>query len=130
MMAAVIGEVEGKPIMPDHKLMIVETASEEEAHYLCALLNSTPVQFAVASYAIEIQMGPHILEHVAIPRFTRKENTHRELARLGRAAHKATEQGVIDEVKVSEDAINKVAGELWRLADSELAELETSLAEL
>jgi len=130
MTAAVIGELDGKSIMPDHKLMMVETVSEEEAHYLCALLNSAPVQFAVASYAIEIQLGPHILENIAIPKFTRKDDVHKELARLGRAAKKAAQHGDVTELIEVEKNINKVAGMLWGLTHAELAELETSLTEL
>lgn len=130
MTAAVIGEMSGKPIMPDHKLMIVATTNEEEAHYLCALLNSTPVQFVVASYAIEIQMGPHILENVAIPKFTRKMDAHKELARLGRAAHHAAHQSDEGELRKLEGTIDKIAGQLWGLTAEELTELETSLAEI
>jgi hypothetical protein len=61
---AVIGTLDEKPLVPDHKVMLVPFESEDEAHYVCAVANSSPFRLAVSAYAIELQQGPHILENV------------------------------------------------------------------
>ncbi|CUU36913.1 MAG: N-6 DNA methylase [Fimbriimonadales bacterium] len=92
MTAAVVGAYEGKLVIPDHKLMLIDCASEEEAHYLCALLNSSIVALKVLAYAVSIQMDPHILERLRIPRFDPQNPVHRRLAELSARAHQIVSQ--------------------------------------
>lgn len=91
--AAVIGPENKRPIIPDHKLMMVDAASAIEAHYLCGVLNSTPVRFAVAAYAVEIQTGVHVLKNIAVPKFNLVNKIHQKLADSSGNAHKATGTG-------------------------------------
>ena len=87
--AAVVGAVNGKPSILDHKLMLVDCQSQEEADYVCGLLNSAPGRFTANSYAVSIQMDPHILEHIRIPRFDPGNPLHQRLAELSKEAHQA-----------------------------------------
>lgn len=130
MTAAVVGEVESKAIIPDHKLMLVDCASEDEAHYVCALLNCTVVRLAVLSYAIEIQMDPHILEHIRVPRFDPGNPAHRRLAALSVQAHKAAQIDDLGALKRIESEIDAEAARLWGITDRDLMEIERNLQEL
>jgi methylase of polypeptide subunit release factors len=127
---AVIGPQEKRPVIPDHKLMMVEVASRREAHYLCAMLNSAPSRLVVAAYAVEIQINTHILENIAVPRFSQKDKIHSRLAELSDAAHKATAKDDNAEVKGIEDEVDHWAARLWGLSDEELAEIKRSLEEM
>src|SRR5574337_1065955 len=68
--ASVIGLIDSQPVIPDHKLMLVQVSTAREAHYLCAVLNSAPSPSAISAYAIETQIGTHILENIAIPKYS------------------------------------------------------------
>jgi len=87
MTAAVVGTDAGKPVMPDHKLMLVDCDSQSEAHYICALLNSSIIMAVVQAYAVSIQMDPHLLDHIRIPRYDPNNAVHRRLAELSMQAH-------------------------------------------
>jgi len=123
---AIVKLEDAKPVMPDHKLMMVDCASEKEAAYLCAALNSAPARFAVWGYAISIQHDTHIVHHVAVPKFSATNPTHLRLAELGREAGGAH----VEELSEIEGRIDGVAAELWGIAPRELDEIKKSLAEL
>ncbi|GBC82945.1 hypothetical protein HRbin10_02083 [bacterium HR10] len=130
MTASVVGPRDGKPVVPDHKLMLVDCQSEPEAHFVCACLNSAIGQFVAQSYAVEIQMDPHILEHIRIPRYDPSDPVHRRLAELSQAAHEATKAE--DEARLCqiEAEIDREAAKLWGLTEEELREIQRSLQEL
>lgn len=127
--AAVVGPHNRRPVVPDHKLMMVAVGSRAEAHYLCAALNSAPSCLAVAAYAIQIQMDTHILENVGVPQFSKANRIHSRLAELSEAAHEAMAKGQTAEVKRLEGEIDRAAARLWRLTEEELAEIKRSLEE-
>ncbi len=130
MTAAVVGTRDGKATVPDHKLMLVDCSSEQEAYFVCACLNSSLGQFIARSYAVEIQMNPHILEHIRIPRYDPSNPVHRRLAELSQAAHEAARRGNTAELARIEAEIDRQAAQLWGLTEAELREIQQSLREL
>jgi hypothetical protein len=130
MTASVVGPKGDKPVVPDHKLMLVDCSSEEEAHFVCACLNSSIRQMVVVSYAVKIQMDPHILEHIRIPRFDPENSVHRRLAELSEQAHKVAKAGDKAQLRQIEAEIDWQAAQLWELSQDELREIKVSLAEL
>jgi len=52
---AVIGSMNERVVIPDHKLMLVPFNEEIEAHYVCAILNSAVTRFIVQAYTISTQ---------------------------------------------------------------------------
>ncbi len=128
--AAVAGTARGRPVVPDHKLMLVQAASDGEAHYLCAALNSAPVRLVVAAYAVSIQISTHVLRHVAVPAYRAGDATHRALARISRRAHRAALAGDGAALARVEVSLDQRARELWGLTPGELAEIFAALEEL
>ncbi len=128
--AAVSGETDGKVHIPDHKLMLVPCKTETEAHYLCALLNSSPVGLSVLATVIQIQFDPHILTRIGIPKFDPKNETHKALAAASKAAHKAAAKDKGDKVMELEEEIDGLAQIIWGLDDDELGDIKESLREL
>ncbi|MEM1697904.1 MAG: hypothetical protein QXG48_04550, partial [Thermofilaceae archaeon] len=83
---AVVGPVDdrylgNKVLVPDHTIVLVPMNSEEEAHYLAAVLNSSIIAF-VGTY-----MPVKGLENLSIPKFDPNNPIHRELAELSKRAH-------------------------------------------
>ncbi|MFZ2640663.1 MAG: SAM-dependent DNA methyltransferase [Verrucomicrobiia bacterium] len=121
---------DAKAIVPDHKLLLCPGHSEEEVHYICALLNSAPAQFIVKGYSLETSISTHVLNYVRILRFDAKDKTHQALAANSKALHEAT--AVEDAAKVLDlEAENlRLAGVYWGLEKSEVADIKASLEDL
>lgn len=131
--AAVVGTADGKAVVPQETVTLVECASPNEAHYVAALVNSSPFQFAAVSYSQEggKSMGSmHVLEHIRIPRYDPSNPVHRRLAELSEAAHAAAQQKDTAELQRIEAEIDQQAARLWGLTDEELEEIKRSLDEL
>jgi SAM-dependent methyltransferase len=121
---------DGKPVVPNEKLMLVACASDQEAHYLCATLNSSPIRLAVRGFFVETQIAPHVIERLRIPRFDPKNPVHLRLAELSMQAHEAAKVGDEMRLREIEAEIDLWAAKLWGLSDEELREVQESLAEL
>ena len=128
--AAVVGCLDRKPVIPDHKLMLAPCEGENEAHYLCACLSSAVAQFTVKSYAIETSVSTHVLNHLAIPKFDPAESLHRDLSELSKEAHQA--KATAEEYKLSEiqEQIDETSASLWGLTSGELKDIQSSLKDL
>jgi SAM-dependent methyltransferase len=132
--AAVVSIVPGeKPPIPQETVSMVAFDNLEEAHYLCAIMNSAPFNFAAQSYS---QKGgksfgtPSILENIFVPRYDPTNPTHRQLAALSQQAHEATAAGDAARVREIEAEIDRLAAQLWGLTEAELREIQESLEEL
>ena len=126
----VVGIIDSKAIIPDHKLMLVEAVNKDNAYFVCACLNSSLGQFVAKSYAVETQMDPHIIEHIRVPKFSPENKVHRELVALSEEAHAAAAAGDKATVADVEKRIDELAAEMWGLTKAELKEIQESLAEL
>lgn len=113
--AAVVSGGESIPL-PNHKVMLVATASEAEAHYICALLNSTPARAFVAAYTVETQISTHVLSNIHVPRFDPDRPKQATLVAASRAAHAAVAAGE----EPDQAAVDVAAGKLWGLTKKEV----------
>jgi hypothetical protein len=128
--AVVVGTQEGKPILCQDTHTFVAFESEREAHYFCAVFNSSPPDYIVRSYSAGKGFAsPHILENLAIPTFNPQNKTHLRLSELSAAAHEAAKAGNQERVREIEEEIDRLSAELWGLDNSELAEIKKSLEE-
>jgi len=131
--AAVITEHRGKPIVPDNNVTFVGCFSEEKAHYICALLNSTPLDFATRSLYASGGGGiarPSVLKYIRIPKFDPGNKVHQELADLSQNAHQAAATDDAASTKKLKQRIDELAAQIWGLTDQELKEIQESLADL
>jgi len=123
------GEAQGKCIVPDHKLVFVACEDETEAHYLCAMLNSSVARLTVESYSISTQFAPSIMEYIRIPRFAPNNPTHRRLSELSRRAHAIAAGEAAGSLADVERAVDEGAAQVWGLTAEELAAVRRSLEE-
>ncbi|HEX42042.1 MAG TPA: SAM-dependent DNA methyltransferase [Phycisphaerales bacterium] len=94
LVAAVIGRHKTpfgwKMIVPTDTTSLFATDRQDEAHYLCAILNSSPVRDFVKSYSSAGRGfgAPSVMEHVGIPTFDGKNKNHGRLSELSRELHR------------------------------------------
>lgn len=122
-----VGDIQ-KSVVPDHTCILVECQAEEEAHYLCAAVNSSPARLAIRNYIV-LHPDPHVLNNINVPQFSKRNSLHSRLAELSMAAHVAAISGDPTEIVSIEEKIDKVSAKLWDLSDEDLAEIKRSLEE-
>ncbi len=129
--SAVINLRQGKCIIPQHIVTLVACNSEEEAHYICALMNSMPTNFSLQAYSMKGGKSfgdPHVLENIRIPKFEIKNKIHLHLAELSKEAHKKAAKD--KDTSEIETEIDNLAAEIWGLTKEELKEIKSSFEEL
>ncbi len=126
--AVVISRLKGKAILPDHKLLLVAFDDSNEAHYFCALINSSPFRAFSKAASISTHNAPATLTEVRIPKFDVENSCHSELAEISARCHKQTAAGI--DVSDLEEQIDELAAELWGLTKEELKEIKNSLEEM
>jgi hypothetical protein len=119
----------GKVVVPDHTLIAVDCESHEEAHFVCALLNSSPANFIVRGY-VALHPSPHIMNYIGIPKFNPKDKVHLRLAESSAACHAAVGSSSDEEMAALETANDELAAQLWNLSAAELKDIKFSLADL
>ncbi len=95
--AAVVEEIEDsvlgrRPVIPQETCVLLACDSADEAHYVCAVLNSAGVNQLVAAHSVRGGKGfgtPGMLQFVPLRRFQPDEPRHQALAALSRQAHAA-----------------------------------------
>lgn len=114
MKAAVVPVREGNEmIVPEHTVIFLTAESEDEAHYVAAVLNSAPVGAVLSGYAVDNHLSTHPVENIVIPKFAPSDSTHQKLAGLSREAHVAGERNDEAAVAVVESAIDAAVAKLW-----------------
>lgn len=76
-----------KLLIPDHNVLMVPFETEEEAYFLCGVLNSECVNDFVIAY-ISWFYSSHVLENINIPSFDRNNKNHCKIIELSKEAHK------------------------------------------
>lgn len=130
---SVIEEEEGKPVVPTHGLMIIPCSNRDEAHYVCAVLNSSFASLIVTAYALEVHVPTDVTTYVFVPKFNKDKNQIK-LSELSRQAHelakKYYEQGdpvAHAQLKKVDEEINKIVAKLYKVTDRELEEVNKTL---
>lgn len=131
LVSAVVSKQDGKPILPQHIVTLVGCDSSNEAHYICALMNSKVVNYSLQAYSMKGGKSfgdPHVLKNIRISKFDSKNKLHLRLAELSEKAHEiAKTDGDTSDI---ENQIDDLAAEIWELTKEELREIKASLEEL
>jgi len=116
------GVGEAKPLATYDTVMSIASENENEAHYTCAMMNSSFSRLVVRGYTNVLSgLSSHILENVSIPEFDPDNSTHKELAELSKEAHAGGDIGEI------ESEIDIKVSEIWDISDEERKEVKESL---
>jgi type I restriction-modification system DNA methylase subunit len=130
---AVIEPINGKPAIPNVKLMLVETKTSEEAYYIAGILNSVIARSIIASYTYETVISTNIIDIIKIPKFDPNNNLHNKIAELSKRAHELAKCiysnnkpddckniNAKEELKKVEDEIDLAVAELYGITKEEL----------
>jgi hypothetical protein len=135
--ACVIGKIDGKPVIPNDSLIMIPFSDQSEAYYVSAVLNSSIIRLAIASYTYELRHETHITQYIRIPKFDTNNSLHRDISALSSKAHLLASKyyGVSDmkayeELSKVEDGIDKCVAQLYNINDEELKEIKRCLAML
>jgi SAM-dependent methyltransferase len=118
-----------RPVVPDHTCILVACETRREAHYVCAVLNSSPARLAIRNYIV-LHPDPHVLEHINVPKYHPEDEIRRRLAELSEDGHLATTEGRAADVVRIEQELDVVVARLWGLSDREMADIQASLREV
>jgi type I restriction-modification system DNA methylase subunit len=116
-----------EPPVPLHTIMFIEASSAAEAHYLCAVLNSSPVRLAVASYTMERHIATQVPKKVHIPDYDPRDPAHKRLSELSVRAHASARAADSHAVEVLQREIDETAIGLWGLNRAELKTVHAGL---
>ena len=131
-----IGE---KDMIPTDTTSLIPFKSEDEAHYVCAILNSSPVRFCVRSYSSAGRGfgAPSIVKHFGISKYEKRNEGHRKVSEFSKKAHELAKRyygqkdlEAREELKGVEEEIDKIVAKLYGITDEELEEVRKTLGVL
>jgi len=104
-----------KPVVATDTTSLFTANSSDEAHYLCAILNSRTVDEFIRSFSSGGRGfgAPSVVKNLAIPTFAEDIPVHKRLAGLSRRAHEEVRRGR-DTAQIEEE-LNEAVEELWNL---------------
>ena len=86
------GTPHDRTAIPQETCALIACESSDEAHYLCATLNSGTINRLAAAHGISGGKGfgsPGMIKHLPLERFDASDRRHVELASLSRQAHES-----------------------------------------
>lgn len=106
--------------LPNEKVMYVGTDSREEAYYLCGVLSSLPVRYAVECYMNPTSISAHVLNKLCIPSFDGEHPLHRTISALCEEGHRETDAKQLCAIR---SALDAAAAELYGIEPLMLTEI-------
>ena len=99
-----------KEYIPDNTIGYISLDSEDEAHFVCAILNSSIARslFAMRSSKSKWGISISMVNKIPIPEFDREDKNHLKLSKLSKKAHLLKSQGKLQEIKGIEEQINEI----------------------
>ena len=114
--------------MPQDTHTLVPCISEKEAHYFCALFNSSPCDLIVRSYSVSKGFASaHVLNNLSIPKYNSSNNIHNKLADLSVKCHNAAKKDDQKSIHAFEGEIDKLSAEIWSIDPDELRNIQRVL---
>jgi len=94
-----------KTVIPTDTTSFFATNNEDEAHYLCAIINSKAVRDFIRSFSSAGRGfgAPSVMEHLGIPKFNSKSKLHMKLAGISKKCHQLKLEGKEEEIEKLEE---------------------------
>lgn len=97
------------PVLIDHKLVFCALETEDEAHYLAALVNCDAVQTLLSSFLNEVAVSPATLRRLPIPPYDQAHAATVSLVRAARGARDSAASGDERALAAAESVIDDLA---------------------
>lgn len=104
-----------KTVISTHTTSLFATNNEDEAHYLCGIINSNPVRKFIRSYSSAGRGfgAPSVMNHLAIPRFEHTNKLHQQITILSKTLHELKSNKEIDKIFQLEEDLDGNVGKLF-----------------
>jgi len=118
-MAAVVSQTKTafgyKKIISTHTTSLFATNNEDEAHYLCGIINSNHVREFIRSYSAAGRGfgAPSVMDHVGIPRFDYNNKLHKQIAALSKRLHDLKANMKLDQISQLEEEVDRNVEKLF-----------------
>lgn len=116
-----------KPCIPADSLCAVALDNDEEAHYLCAMLNNSISRYVIRNY-VALHPSPHILEYLNIRRWDKRNSIAVSLSRFSKECHQKMLIGETTSLPDLESSIDSAAAELWGIGANGLDSIQKALS--
>ncbi len=117
-----------KSILPDNVLAFIPTDDEDEAHYICGVMNSCVVDMILRTVAggTKSFAAPRIVKDtIRIPEYDRDNELCKALSVLSKKAHGIAQKD--GDTTAVEKEINKLVAVLYSMSEGELATVREAL---
>ena len=116
-----------KMVLPEHVIEFIPASSKKEAHYICAVLNSSIVKKSLRTLSDGGKSGLSrtILSRIRLDKFDPKNPLHDALASLSIEAHSIAEKNDLPELKKVEKSINETVEQLYKTPKKKINNLAT-----
>lgn len=106
-----------KIVMPTDTTSFFPCDNEDEAHYLCAIINSISAREFVKSYSSAGRGfgAPSVMEHIGIPKFDNKNKLNQKLAETSQKCHRLKAKGNDEEIEKLEKEADTLTMKLFKL---------------
>lgn len=104
---------EDKTIVVDSKVLMLGLENEDEAYYVCGIINAKDIVDIIDGYAISTNRGIDVLKYLAIPKFNEYNKTHMEIVRYSKNIHKNFKLGSNTNINQLEKQLNAVVRKIF-----------------
>ena len=106
-----------KLIIPTDTTSLIACNDENEAHYICTILNSSLVREFIKSYSSAGRGfgAPSVMEHVGIPKFDEKNKLHKEISESSKKLHKLKTLNQLDTIPELENQNDELIKKLFKI---------------
>jgi hypothetical protein len=121
--------IAGKPILPDYTLRLIPASSEDEAHYIAGLLNSTPCILALYYSSTGVQTQRYHAsdaEKIAIAKYV-GSTSQKAIAKLAMKCHEAVRNRKLEALEGLEAKLDDIAASFWSIPSSALSVMRKTL---
>ena len=102
-----------KVVLTDSKVLFLSLDNEEEAYYVCGILNSKIIETVIQNYTINTNRGIDIVNNIKIPKYSSRNIKHKDIVGYSKQAHAAYLQNDIETMKRCEDKINEIVPKVF-----------------
>lgn len=122
--------VKGKPVLADYTLRLIPAGSEDEAHYIAALLNSSPSAATLYFSSTGVQTQRYHAgdaEKIAIERYTGTAE-QKAFSKLSQRCHALTKHNDLAELAKVEAELDDLAASYWGISRKQLKDIRATVA--
>ena len=114
--------------LPEHVLAFIPVKKEDEAHYICSIMNSSITDMILRSIGGGTKSfgTPKVVEDtIKIPKYDKNNELHIKLSYLSKKAHETAQRG--GNTSEIEEEIDDIVSELYGISDESLQTVKKTL---